>query len=442
VLIFSLSGFVWLINLLNICTDIGMTSSIASQTTTEPCGLPSKAVGKWVDIPPVIYDMISSMITTRERLIIIERICRSFHKHSINGNGWQQNLDLLFLSSSLHTPPMPVIRSDEQLDNALQSLGLTKRLRLHNCIQYLKAYNMTSKIALSMSSWTNLHSFEWFIDPHDKNAHADSIGSLFGLMPSLQALLITPIINYPKRVIWPSISLPSLQRLEVFPPLLTRRGVSFNPHGLFQLSVGHLPKLSHLSLSRGCDFKIDVPALVDGKWHSPLIQSLQFGTSINNDVISKMISSPLLHTLHVESVSDMTLEIIAKQCPNLQHLSIYEFDDIDNRDIGIIIAKMIKLKSLAIDFAGLIPLCLKNPQSSWLQLKSLIHLQRLTIKGRKLTNLKSFPQLIELVQYLSHNPRTSKGSDDINASVSSVANGSLQQMNDMSCHEWLSINDR
>jgi hypothetical protein len=166
---------------------------------------------------------------------------------------------------------------------------------------------------------------------------------------------------------------------------------------------------------------------------------------MDRGALSLMISSPLLHTLHFHYVDITELEMIERQCPTLQHLSIYEFDDTEQRDMGASIAKMTKLKSLIIDFGEEnVPLYLMRsaPQSSWLQLKSLIHLQRLTIKGHK-HSLESFPQLIELVQYLSNSTHQSAPSGDDNATIVSVveSNGSLQQMNDMSCHEWLSMND-
>jgi hypothetical protein len=69
---------------------------ISSTSPSTGSGLAITAAGGLAGIPTVIYDVISSMITTRERLIIIERICSSFHKHSINGFGWQHNIDLLF----------------------------------------------------------------------------------------------------------------------------------------------------------------------------------------------------------------------------------------------------------------------------------------------------------------------------------------------------------
>jgi hypothetical protein len=53
---------------------------------------------------------------------------------------------------------------------------------------------MTTKLALSMTPWKNLHSFEWFTNHYDtRHAETNSlIGSLFGLMPSLQTLLTAP----------------------------------------------------------------------------------------------------------------------------------------------------------------------------------------------------------------------------------------------------------
>jgi hypothetical protein len=370
----------------------------------------SLSTDKWNTILTVIYDMISSYMETRERLIIIERICSSFHKHSINGFGWQHSLDLSF----------PFIKSNDQLDNAIISLGITKRLRYHNRIRYLRAYNMTTKVALSMGSWTNLHTFEWFTDHYDSEDGGITkslIGSLFELMALLQTLLITPIINSQRHL---KLSLPSylplLQRLEVLLPLSTSLEPVYldTADELFRLRVCHLPKLSHLLLFHGCDFEIDDD--VD-KWHSPLIQSLQFGAIIYREDLKTIISSsllPLLYTLHVYCADATELEMVACQCPNLQHLSIHDLD-IDSDDFG--------------------------SSSSWLQLKSLIHLQRLTIKGCDIKSLESFPQLVELVQYLSnsHNHQSmTSSSDDMNVSI--VSNGSLALMNDMPCHEWLSNN--
>jgi hypothetical protein len=103
---------------------------------------------------------------------------------------------------------------------------------------------------------------------------------------------------------------------------------------------------------------------------------------------------------------------------------------------------MTQLKSLTIDFGVAdTPLSLKKPPQSWLHWKSLIHLQRLTIKGCEFKSLKSLPQLIELVQYLSNShshqrTTTMSSSDDITGSI--VSNGSLTLMNDMPCPQWLS----
>jgi hypothetical protein len=135
---------------------------------------------QWNNIPTVIYDMITSYMKTRERLIIIERICSSFHKHSINGFGWQHNIDLLLLSSL----PSLSMTDTERLDKIIISLGLTTRLRYHNHIQYLRASPLTSKLALSMGSWTNLRSFELFTDQNDNgDGSTKSLSaSLFGLM--------------------------------------------------------------------------------------------------------------------------------------------------------------------------------------------------------------------------------------------------------------------
>jgi hypothetical protein len=423
---------------------------------------------KWSNIPTVIYDVITSYMETRERLIIIERICSSFHKHSINGFGWQHNIDLSFpfipaASSSLlpltngdqkldnaivssESPSLTHVEINDQLDNAIISLGITKRLRYHNRIQHLRAYNMTSKVALSMGSWTNLHTFQWISDHHDiSDAETKPlIDSLFGLMPSLQTLLITPIID-PRCHQWffiPSY-VPLLQRLEVLPPLSTStwKPVDLrNTNGTFQLRVCHLPKLSHLSLCDGCAFLVDMKT-----WHSPLIQSLHFGQVLYSRYF-QMIASSLLHTLRLNFVGDTELVTAAEQCPNLQHLSIYEMLNTANDSAMVAIGKMTQLKSLVIDFGNeTVPLFLNKstPQLlSWIHLKSLIHLQRLTIKGCDIKSLKSFPQLIELVQYLSnshnHQSTTTMSSSDGNKK-SIVSNGSLTLMNDMPCHEWLSI---
>jgi hypothetical protein len=303
---------------------------------------------------------------------------------------------------------------------------------------------MTSKIALSMTSWNNLHSFEWISDHHDSGAdHSKSLmGSLFELMPSLHTLLITPILN--PRFFDSSLSLPYLplvQRLEVSPPLsldLERlRGADY----WFYLTVCHLPKLSHLSLFHGCNFEID-DVNIDHKWHSPLIQSLQFGANINRQDLETILSSsklPLLHTLYVYFVDYTELETIARQCPTLQHLSIDGIGDNRNDDFGLTIGKMKQLKSLTIDIGATgLPMWMKSSSSqSWLQLKSLIHLQRLTLKDCELKSLESLPQLVELVQYLSNNAHktTMSSSDDTNVSI--VSNGSLEEMNDMPCLEWL-----
>jgi hypothetical protein len=275
--------------------------------------------------------------------------------------------------------------------------------------------------------------------------------------------LITPVIDRRYDIAEPSgrLSFPLLQRLEVLPPLSS---TSLEPMDLkdndelFRLRVGHLPKLSHLSLYHGCNFDIDDD--VEHKWHSPLLQSLQFGAIIySQDILTIMSSTlPLLHTLHVYYVGVAELEMIAKQCPNLQHFFIHEIEYGARDGFGPAIGQMIQLKSLSIALADVPNWVDYLSSQSLLQLKALIHLQRLTIKGCEFKSLKSLPQLIELVQYLSNSNSTpmsssssgsnsSNSSDEINGhnNVSmtlSMGNGCLEQMNDMSCHQWLSLNPR
>jgi hypothetical protein len=260
--------------------------------------------------------------------------------------------------------------------------------------------------------------------------------------PSLQTLLITPMIGTrPNQKFSLPSSLPLLQRLEVLPPLLEPVEVK-GAGELFRLRVCHLPNLSHLSLYHGCNFDIDDDN-AEHKWHSPLLQSLQFGAMIFSEDLETIMSSSLyslLRTLHVYCVGVAELEMIAKQCPNLQHFSIYEiaYDALDV--FGLAIGKMTQLKSLSIDLGDTPNRGGYLSSKSWLDMKSLIHLQRLTIKGyKKLKSLKSFPRPIELVQYLSNNQMNSSDQNTDPAKVS-VVNGCLEQMNDMSCHQWLSIN--
>jgi hypothetical protein len=218
----------------------------------------------------------------------------------------------------------------------------------------------------------------------------------------------------------------------------------------FQLNVGHLPKLSHLSLFHGCDFGI-VEGNIDPKWSSPMIRSLQFGETLYSQHLKMIISSSsLLQTLHIHYVDATDLEMIVRDCPNLQHLSICEMDNADE-DIGTAIGKMTQLKSLVLDAGIIVPTWMDSLacRSSWLDLESLIHLQGLTIKGCSLMALESFLYLFELVQYLSSSQSCdsnhgvsgthNKGRNDA-TKVSIVSNGSLLQINDMSCHEWLSNN--
>jgi hypothetical protein len=141
-----------------------------------------------------------------------------------------------------------------------------------------------------------------------------------------------------------------------------------------------------------------------------------------------MSTLPLLRTLQVYYVGVAELKMIG-QCPTLQHLSITTIENTGNDDFGPAIGQMTQLKSLSIEMGNLgIPDWMDSSSSqSWLHLKSLIHLQRLTIKGCEIKSLESLPQLIELVSCLSNiDPLTS--------------HNSLETMKDIPCDEWLSIN--
>jgi hypothetical protein len=187
-------------------------------------------------------------LSTNNRLIIWERICRNYYRSSLSGNGWMHNLQLMRSARAEHGHLTPIIKlshSSRRREAEADGDGgaVLGRFRYYHRIRYLTLnYSLDKNDGKDMKwlSLTHLH----LIMPPSCPKPSDMIKSTISNMPILTSLTLQIEPDYD------SISIPSnstLTSLTVLTP--------FNDNNLSQgaglLISNALPNLRILTIGSG-----------------------------------------------------------------------------------------------------------------------------------------------------------------------------------------------
>jgi hypothetical protein len=344
---------------------------------------------KWAHLPPVLFDMMASLLLTKERLLLLERTCRAWYNYSKLGNGWMDSIDSP--RTSLH------------LVKLMTLLGHNTRMIHCNRIR-----SLTCPLPLRRVK----HGLDLTKD--------DTIFiQTINMMPSLQSLTILPLVVYTEEhhadmseeddddhndVFMLSRSLlclTSLQRLELI-------GSAELAWILFDNI--HLPQLTHFKSGKRWCFDNNNGTVNDTVQNIsiPNVASLSFESAVWSPLWCMMIKScgSSLRQLRSYYLDGDAINFLCDSCPSLLNLSIISFPFKDHR-LPKALAALTTLQSLTIDGQS----SKDREMNDLSQLTTLVHLKSLELNHISLKPLKS------LVIHLS--------------------NKSLTSFNNQSCHQWL-----
>jgi hypothetical protein len=278
-----------------------LTTTIDAATTVD--SVTGEPLANISILPDVVIDMIGQLLSTRERLLQLERTCRSFYHASNRGNGWGDTLDVSFL-------PNPAF----QFMDILTFLGLSRRLRHHSKILHLKTSraSLTPSLFYSMPSYSSMvsstelssmrgagSSRAQFLWPNVKSLELCTSSTVSqhdtcwrGLlaMTSLRSLTIRAVSESGHQ----KITLPTLPNIRQLAVISPRR--SFH----FTIIMDHMPRLQQLHVGHGIYMygAIDQQTMRE-RFQCPHIEELSIGNSTMN--LQALISScaPRLRALHL-----------------------------------------------------------------------------------------------------------------------------------------------
>jgi hypothetical protein len=377
------------------------------------------------NIADVIINEIVSYLSTNERLIIWERICRNYYRSSLNGNGWMHNLQLMFRyveSNGFLTPFTQLKHSPQQQqqqraaeggisshhnddnssnnnnnnnNNNNSSLG---RLRNYHRIRYLTTnYSLHSNKDGNDLKWlslTHLH----IIIPADPMDLGEMINTLCH-MPILTSLTLEVDNEEDTSIAIPSNS--TLTSITILAP--------FGKPPLFICGV--LPNLRVLTIGSGIKVRYCIDNAV------PCLETLTFGRATAGDLWCSIIKQcgSSLRVLADHLLGHDDLVYLADHAPHLTSLSVHPLHNRYDQAHQCLepIAKLINLKHLSINLGY-------DRVRYW---ASLVNLQSLSVLNFNTAN----DSLLSLVRHLS--------------AMECGGNGQLITMNDMNVKEYLKEND-
>jgi hypothetical protein len=368
----------------------------------------SKRNNKWSTLADVIINEIVTYLSTNERLIIWERICRNYYRSSLNGNGWIHNLQLLNSAISKHGYILPFTQlpSAQRKDRGLlhndgnnSTLG---RLCNYHRIRYLTTNYPLDDHYGNHRKWLSLTHLRLTIPPNSTDM--DAVVHCISTMPILTSLTLQVEGDV-------CIQLPSHSTLTSITILTSFSSGTVDKfrRGCGYLSiVGKLPNLRRLTI--GSDMKVN--QCIDDVVSS--LETLSFGrdtqVSVWRSIIEQCGSS--LRILNDRWRNFEDLAHLVNHAPHLTSLSVSSFSSscLDP------IAKLTNLKHLSIDLQWSGELA----KVDWQPLRSLVHLQSFSILN--FGSIIDDESLISLVRYLD---------------ARNSGNGQLITMNVVNVDQWL-----
>jgi hypothetical protein len=337
---------------------------------------------KWAHLAQVLFDMMASLLLTKERLLLLERTCRTWYNHSNLGNGWTHNI-------GSHKPSLHLV-------DLITLLGQNTRMTHCNRIR-----SLTCPFPLRRMK-----------DDHDLTPNNTMFIQIMNLMPALQSLTILPPMVYIEEehadmseeddddiefmLSRSLLCLTSLQRLELVG--------SVEPAWMFFDNI-HLPQLTHFKAGERWRFDTnDAGASIS----IPNVSCISFYGAVWSPFWFQMIrsSGSSLCQLRSHYLDHDAINFLCHSCPSLLNLSIHSFP-FNATLIPKALATLTTLQSLSLAGGS----WLQDKEMELLQLTTLVHLKSLELKHISLKPLKSL--------------------------VIDLSNKSLTSFNHQSCHQWL-----
>ncbi len=107
-------------------------------------------------LPNELFDLIASCITTRDRLLVIERVCKAWRRASETGHGWRHNLDLSWCA--LHSSDILAFVDKRICKRSIQ------RLKIKSALFYKLCAQRRLPEVILVNSWPACHSIDLHYD--------------------------------------------------------------------------------------------------------------------------------------------------------------------------------------------------------------------------------------------------------------------------------------
>jgi hypothetical protein len=262
----------------------------------------------WISLPRVLMDMIADCVSTRERLLLIERTCRRWYESSSTTSSLL-SLDISWLPSSEHSKW-----------SIIQQLLGKRLININRTCKFAHLWLSSSEVMSSVSTWLTLQHLQL-----DLNYDGESRLSLLYLqqLPHLTILKLTSSRTE-------FIHLPPLAPLTHLECHMRRRY-----SGVIALYCDEMPLLTTLITGPFIRFRVGAPPSkndsVDelptreepGRWLSPLLTSLTFLNPILSGYWKPVIDQcQNLKSLTDTSLGSRDLIYLSTRALNLEHLCL------------------------------------------------------------------------------------------------------------------------
>ena len=341
-----------------------------SRAATPPYSRPASgaitALTPLAMLPDVVYDLVAACVPTRDRLIVLERVCMAWRRASKAGYGWQHNVDLSWADT----------------DHALASSVGTRLARAH-CVQRLSldtrlfykwfgeyhakklptagsatvatgvrapTPTLTRDATDERAAWVGVAKGEkvprkWpacrELDLHARSADvkADSTAVSNDVFPAVATLRMWTSAQLKTPIQAASVWIPAWPSLR---EVTTARGPDDRENVMVMWRLRHLPNLTRLSVAPAHTLIVEsvqqpwpstrylAVALENARpavWPPVPLRELRLGRNVDNQAELLAAAGATLHSLYIDNMFAGDAERIGMYCPALRSLEFSLLED-------------------------------------------------------------------------------------------------------------------
>lgn len=389
-------------------------------------------------LPNVIFDLIISFVPTRDRLIVIESVCKYWYRLSSDGLGWSDNIDLMWLLLSKPNPTNAPNRTWlPQLNWSPIATALSKRLVnsfTHVstlCLPFMMCSTMMTPSSTSTPTstftskpWLAIRQLQLVYDCCTSGEVCTDycIAVIEYLFPNVTHLVF---IDTNRGTFDTAITLPLTKSMTNITTLTDDTGEPGTKTCIFLRSLP--PRLSNLSVISTHHMLFVFRNLSLLQYKNELapderlpLRTLRFDGSTSTGAWNCLIASSggSLESLIDYDLYPDDIKWLGRHAVNLRSFTLNHFNGEVNATMAAI-GSLIKLRHLALNCKPIFNTVNMDTISYWDHLQSLTQLQSLKLTGPWHCT-KSIPSLHRLVRHLA--------STDV---------GVLALVNECAVDEWL-----